>query len=55
MGAKRMVSEPRNNRIVFEDGCVREFRTVTFGSHSIVADGEVFLYSQVDEVHLMED
>ena len=42
----------RRHRIVFEDGTSREFRAVHFGPHSLVADGRVYLYSQVDEVHL---
>ena len=47
-----MYSEPRPNRIVFEDGSEMAFNSISFETHSIVVDGKVFLYSQVDEVHL---
>jgi hypothetical protein len=42
------------HRILFEDGSVGEFTSVTFGSDSIVADGKVISYSEVDEVHILD-
>ncbi len=42
------------HRIVFEDGSVMVFRSVTFESDSIVADGRIIPYSVVDEVHILD-
>jgi hypothetical protein len=53
-GRAFMTGEPRPNRIVFEDGSEMAFNSISFEPHSIVVDGKVFLYSQVDEVHLRE-
>ena len=42
------------HKIVFEDGTVRSFRNVVFMPYSLVADGQVFLYSEVAEVHISD-
>ena len=49
-----MDDQSATHRILFEDGRVMDFRSVSFEPDSIVADGKVIPYSIVDEVHILE-
>jgi hypothetical protein len=48
----KLENDEATHKIVFEDGSVMRFRSVTFEPDSIVADGRIIPYSVVDEVHM---
>ncbi len=51
-GGMKLENDEATHKIVFEDGSVMRFRSVTFEPDSIVADGRIIPYSVVDEVHM---